>query len=133
MTQSNDTATLTAEAFVAGLPAKGITLCMGLGRRAPKGELGMHAADADAKTVGNIDPDVIEQFNSLPRAQVWIAALAQHGITAALEGGDLGLATPLGTAVDGETLAYWEGNLPSDFRDEIVQELRTRGAYFASL
>ena len=48
VTQTNDTAPLTAEAFVAGLSAMGHHLCMGLGIKAPKGELGIGKDDGCA-------------------------------------------------------------------------------------
>jgi hypothetical protein len=122
MTDTNDATALTAESFVESLAAREHHLCMGLGRRAPKGELGVSKDDGT-----DAAPEILAQFQNLPRAHVWIAALAQADLTAALSmSGELGIATPIGSKPDGETLEYWLRNLPSDFQDEIVAELRTR-------
>jgi hypothetical protein len=128
VTQTNDTAPLTAEAFVASLPAQAHHLCMGLGRRAPKGELGVSKDDGT-----DADPEILAQFQSLSRAQVWIAALAAAELTPAVRNGELGLGTSMGTTPDADTFEYWVTNLPDDFRAEIVQEWQTRGAYFVAL
>jgi hypothetical protein len=125
MTETNDATALSAESFVESLAAREHHLCMGLGRRAPKGELGVSKDDGT-----DAAPEVLAQFKSLPRAHVWIATLAQSDLTAVLSmNGELGLATHIGARPDGETLEYWVRNLPSDFQDEIVAELRTRRMY----
>jgi hypothetical protein len=129
MTETNDATALTTESFVESLATREHHLCMGLGRRAPKGELGISKDDGT-----DADVEILAQFKSLPRAHVWIAALAQADLTAALSmSGELGIATPLGATPDGETLEYWLRNLPSDFQAEIAAELRARRMFFTAL
>ena len=120
MTQTDQNETLTADDFVASLPAQGHHFCMGLGIKAPKGQLGIGKDDGSA-----VDAEILAQFQSLPRAQVWTSALAKFGYRACLQlnGGQLGLATALGAEADAETLAYWLRNLPPDFEAELIEEL----------